>query len=418
LRIVNWIKWALTAAPGDAPRLDEALRDSLATQTRWLRHRLEYHLLGNHLWANAKALAFAGAFFEGPEAQRWLGKAAALLDRELREQFLPDGGHFERSPMYHAILLEDVLDLINLSRVFPACVPSDLLDKLSETAVRMLNWLRVMTHPDGRISFFNDSAFGVAPNHAALAAYAQVLGIKSGMQPLKAVEALPQSGYVRLQNDRAVVICDVGAIGPDYLPAHAHADTLSFELSVNGERLVVNSGTSTYDAGPQRQQERSTAAHNAVVVDGQSSSEVWGSFRVARRARPFDVCYEDAGATQSAEASHDGYRHLRGRVIHRRRWTLEANGLVIDDHLAGRFESACAYWHIRPGVSVSTNPECATAGVCLRPEHGSAVQLAFTPFIAPSRELSSWHPEFGQTVPGSVLLTHFEGPSLRSHFTW
>jgi hypothetical protein len=86
--------------------------------------------------------------------------------------------------------------------------------------------------------------------------------------------------------------------------------------------------------------------------------------------------------------------------------------------LAGRFESACAYWHVRPGVSVYTSPECATAAVCLRPENGPAVELAFTPVVTASREPSSWHPEFGQTVAGSALLAHFEGPSLRSHFTW
>jgi uncharacterized heparinase superfamily protein len=417
LRIVNWIKWALAAAGGN-PRLDPFLRHSLAAQTRWLRSRLEVHLLGNHLWANAKALAFAGAFFEGREAQQWLDEARALVEREMGVQVLADGGHFELSPMYHATLLEDILDLVNLSRVFPACVSSDLRTRLSGTAARMLHWLRVMTHPDGRISFFNDAAFDVAPPHAALAAYAKQLAIPTESQPLRSIEALPDSGYVRLQNDRAVVICDVGRIGPDHLPAHAHADSLSFELSVDGNRIVVNSGTSTYEPGSERQRQRSTAAHNSVVVDGQNSSEVWGSFRVARRARPFDVTWGAAGAAQRLEASHDGYRRLRGRVIHRRRWTLSADGLLIDDHLAGRFESARAFWHLTPEVVLVTGPKPVVTPVSLRLGESAPLHLSFEGSVVTSRESSTWHPEFGLTLPNTVLVTRFEGSTLVARFSW
>ncbi|HZP66813.1 MAG TPA: heparinase II/III family protein, partial [Rudaea sp.] len=93
LRIVNWIKRALA---GHA--LGDASLASLAAQTRHLRRRLEFHLLGNHLLANAKALVFAGTFFEGREAEAWRARGLALLRRELAEQVLADGGHVERSP--------------------------------------------------------------------------------------------------------------------------------------------------------------------------------------------------------------------------------------------------------------------------------------------------------------------------------
>ncbi|MFO1266416.1 MAG: heparinase II/III family protein [Rubrivivax sp.] len=111
MRIVNWIKWFLAGEPAQAPWLA-----SLAVQARWLAQRLEWHLLGNHLFANAKALFFAGLFFEGREADEWLATGARILERELPEQVLDDGGQFERSPMYHALALEDVLDLLNVLR--------------------------------------------------------------------------------------------------------------------------------------------------------------------------------------------------------------------------------------------------------------------------------------------------------------
>ena len=103
LRIVNWIKWALAGN-----QLSNAALQSLAIQSRWLSKRVEHHLLANHLFVNAKALVFAGMFFEGLEADSWLNQGLRILAREIPEQVLADGGHFELSPMYHAIILEDI----------------------------------------------------------------------------------------------------------------------------------------------------------------------------------------------------------------------------------------------------------------------------------------------------------------------
>jgi uncharacterized heparinase superfamily protein len=99
LRIVNWVKWALSGVT-----LDREWEHSLAVQTRWLAKRIEYHLLGNHLLANAKALVFAGLYFDGLEPRVWLEQGLRILEKELTEQILPDGGHFELSPMYHALV--------------------------------------------------------------------------------------------------------------------------------------------------------------------------------------------------------------------------------------------------------------------------------------------------------------------------
>lgn len=143
LRIVNWLKWLLA---GHAPV--PGMLDSLAVQVRWLRRRLEHHLLGNHLWANAKALVFAGACFTGDEAQAWQCTGLQLLERELREQVLADGGHCERSPMYHAILTEDMLDLLQLAQQTQR-FPARQVESWRQAAQRMLAWAAAMAHPDG-----------------------------------------------------------------------------------------------------------------------------------------------------------------------------------------------------------------------------------------------------------------------------
>jgi uncharacterized heparinase superfamily protein len=404
LRIVNWVKWALAGNT-----LQSAAVDSLATQARWLTERLERHLLGNHLFSNAKALSFAGAFFDGPEAERWRRIATVIFAREVREQILEDGGQFERSPMYHALALEDMLDLVNLGRAYPGLVPKVVTD--ATMLQRMLAWLSTMIHPDGEISFFNDASIGIAPVPADLFSYAERLGIPSTPRARQAATHLPASGYGRLERGPAVVIADVGLIGPDYLPAHAHADTLSFELSLGGQRVIVNSGTSRYAADDVRAYERGTAAHNTVVIDGLNSSEVWGAFRVARRARPISPRVSDV--TLELEAGHDGYGRLAGSPVHHRRVALHEGGLEVHDVIKGRFQTADAFLHLHPSVRVL---EAHAEKALLRWPGGTiTVEVRGGALRA---EQGFWSSRFGKREPTAVLRLSFTGDSLRTGIAW
>jgi uncharacterized heparinase superfamily protein len=352
LRIVNWIKWTLA---GKA--LLPSCIQSLAVQTRWLTKRLEIHLLGNHLFANAKALVFAGLAFQGKEAAGWLQQGIGIILRELTEQVLPDGGNFERSPMYHSIFLEDMLDLINAARAWPGKIAPQVVENWQLVATTMVIWLNGMTHPDGQIALFNDAAFGVTPTPADLNAYAQRLGLtvpvhaSSFNKPL-GVQQWPQSGYIRLTAPHTVVLLDVAPIGPDYLPSHANADTLSFELSLFGQRVIVNGGTSRYGSGPERLSERQTAAHSTLEINGQSSSEVWGGFRVARRAYPFNLKTYQCPDHLSVECSHDGYKRLTGEPVHRRSWYLQDGSLIVTDLISGNYDTAISRFIFHPDIVI------------------------------------------------------------------
>ena len=143
-----------------------------------------------------------------------------------------------------------------------------------------------MSHPDGLVTLFNDAAIDVAPTLADLSLASEQCDLKPPALPNSQLIHLVETGFFRLNLDQAVVIGDIGRVGPDYIPGHAHADTLSFELSVFGSRLIVNGGTSQYGADAERHRQRSTAAHSTVVVNGENSSEVWGGFRVARESFP------------------------------------------------------------------------------------------------------------------------------------
>ncbi len=138
LRVVNWIKWFLR--DNTKTVLEKEWLQSLYIQAAWLEKNIEYHLLANHYLKNAKALVFAGAFFDGVDADRWLRKGLKILHRELLEQILPDGGHCERSPMYHCLVVEDLLDVLNLALSNAGLVSADATAMLQERTVAALGF--------------------------------------------------------------------------------------------------------------------------------------------------------------------------------------------------------------------------------------------------------------------------------------
>lgn len=393
LRIINWIKWAQS---GNA--LDEVAGHSLAVQARFLTQRLERHLLGNHLFANAKALMFAGCYFEGDEADAWLRLGMGILNREIPEQILADGGHFERSTMYHALAYEDMLDLVNLAHANSGTMSpwQSTISSWPEIIVKMGDWLRAMSHPDGEIAFFNDAAIGIAPSPSVLFSYAERLGLPPTIVADDVIH-LNASGYIRVILGQAVLLIDAAPIGPDYLPGHAHADTLSYELSLFGQRVVVNSGTSRYGLGREREWERSTGAHSTVEVDDQDSSEVWAGFRVARRAYPFDVSIQRDGNTVIVDAAHDGYRRLPGRVVHRRRWVLQATRLDVLDMIEGKFTEANSRVYFHSDIQARKVGAGGTA--CWQNRKVSWETSVVDSTVAGA----FWHPEFGASLPSSCL---------------
>jgi uncharacterized heparinase superfamily protein len=411
LRIVNWVKWLLNG--GEAP---DGMVHSLTVQTRWLRARLEYHLLGNHLFVNAKALIFAGMWFEGVEAQQWLECGFDILKREFDEQVLRDGGHFELSPMYHALALEDVLDLINLADTAQALLRPQNHDQVAqwrERVPKMIAWLKAMSHPDGRIAFFNDASFGIAAENDELFDYARRLGVRAFTRP-NAIVHLEESGYVRLETQESVLIADMARIGPDYLPGHAHADTLSFEWSLFEHRVIVNSGTSLYGLGEERLRQRGTLAHSTVTVAGRNSSDVWSGFRVGARAFPSGARSSEEQDALIAECSHNGYESLRGRPMHHRRWVLRGRSLEIVDQVSPCEHAAEAVFHLHPTVHAEQRSSLEgrltlKGGRCaFWRSSGGAVRV----------EQSTWHPEFGKSLRSTrLVLPLAEGRSV-FRLTW
>jgi hypothetical protein len=177
----------------------------------------------------------------------------------------------------------------------------------------------------------------------------------------------------------------------------------------------VNSGTSTYENSAQRLRERSTAFHSTVEIDGENSSEVWSSFRVARRARPFDLKIDDQlPRLLVASAAHDGYRRLPGKPVHRRRWQLTTHALGVRDQIEGEFRAAIARYHLGKGVAATVSAN-GCSGV-IRTADGRTIHFGSS--LPVSIEPSEWHPEFGLSIPIECLTIPMIAKELEIEFSW
>jgi uncharacterized heparinase superfamily protein len=365
-------------------RQESAFVNDLALHAGFVRSHLELDIRGNHLVKNLKALLGLGVFLGDNKLARF---ALRRLKAELRRQVLADGGHYERSPSYHCQVLGDLIDCRELAEVAGLPAPREF----DRAIASMRQWLGTILLPDGDVPLLND---------CTLVGREKVALLEPTQPPESPLIVLDPSGYAVARPDsRAHLVLDVGPPCPPELPAHAHADCLSFELAVDGARLVVDSGTSTYDPGPRRQYERSTNAHNTVEVDGQDQTEVWGVFRAARRAMPTLESADLHGDRIEVSASHDGYRRLPGKPVHRRTWRVSARRLIVSDEVLGEGRHrAVGRLHLRPGVEATTD----TAIVRAEPLRIRCSE----PVVLESGMVATG---FGQLWPTNVVTTEVEG---------
>ncbi|WP_437525872.1 alginate lyase family protein [Sorangium sp. So ce726] len=322
------------------------LEAELARACRAIALGLELHLLANHLLENAIGLVCGGAVARGLEAEAWWQLGSRLLSWQLPEQFLSDGGHFELSASYHLALTAGLLEAIELSQAAGREVP----ELWRVTARKAMAWAAAVRAPDGTYPLFNDAALDSAPEIDRVLALGAALDLfDAGATPGATADDQPTvvhlaaTGWVILRfGERAWLAFDAGMDGAAYQPGHVHADALTFELWIDGERAVVDYGVSSYVADRDREETRATRAHNTVELGGVNSSEVWSAFRVGRRAHAQIRRIDHAPSSLAAEAEHDGYRFLQGAPVHRRKLQLSERELVIRDDVTGGRTSVCS----------------------------------------------------------------------------
>jgi uncharacterized heparinase superfamily protein len=325
LRLVSWLAHAQFLCEGASPEFTAAFHRSLHRQARHLERVWERDVGGNHLIKNLKAAIAAALCLPGHGGG--LRRAMDELERQSCRQILADGCHYERSPSYHLQVLADLEELCALFLAAGRPVPAFL----TEAVERMRPAAAFFLMAPGALAQFNDGTVD-GPEKVEAAAPA----------------ALPVAGYWRLEAGAVRLIVDCGPCCPDDLPAHAHADTLSFEMYDGDCPLVVNCGTYAYQDPQWRNRFRGTAFHSTLTVDGGDSAEVYGGFRLGRRPRHFAASVEGGRFV----GEFDGWERLG--LGHSRSLDLGDGGLVGEDRVTRLGSAAGRHltlrFHLHPTV--------------------------------------------------------------------
>ncbi len=312
---------------------EQKLYTSIYEQYQYLQRHLELALLANHYFENLKAVVIGSVLFKEENVyQKYFG----LFLKQIDEQILPDGVHYERSLMYHKLILEDVLRVYSV--LYHSSRMTDAAKLLASVKV-MAEALKGLENGLGRTPLFNDAGDNVSKSREALLAAAEKYCGKIDVRRT----VFPDAGYYRLDHGSCAVLFDCGDLGPRYMSGHSQNDCLSFELSIGTNVIFTNSGTGQYQ-GDLRTYFRSTAAHNTVMADSREQSELWGEHRAARRIgsiRGTAGCGFIAGQ----------YKSCHGDRFRRRLQWKGSSLFITDDIICTDMElhTARQFFHLAPG---------------------------------------------------------------------
>ncbi len=354
-RLLSWVSQSPLLLEGADSDFYRRFLRGLGRQIVFLRGEMRGGLAGEARLFAAIALTQASLCSEGYGSLR--KRSAKWLAEELSRQILPDGGHIGRNPL---TLIDLMLDLLPLRQAFAArnvAAPQELIGALD----RMMPMLRLFRHPDSSLALFNGMGVTAPDTLATVLAYDD-----SRVQPI--MDA-PFSGYQRIDCGSTVLIMDVGAPPPPDFSTRAHAGALSFELSLDNQRLIVNCGAPTSQRGALREAARTTAAHSTLVIDDRSSSRLpdarpdsWLEGRIVNGPTRVVARREEVGEDTIVEASHNGYGP-EFSLLHTRRVLTPFNGRRVAgmDRLSPTRPNArpvdapyAIRFHLHPGVKAAS----------------------------------------------------------------
>jgi hypothetical protein len=375
IRVMHLAVTALLLDQVDAP--EPALVAFLQAHLRRIAPTVAYAMAqdNNHGTSEAAALFVGGSWLERQgvsEAAAWRRTGEHLLAERVARLVEPDGSFSQYSVTYHRLML-DTLSLVEVWRRKLGIPPlAEIVYRGADAATR---WLRDMT----------DAVTGDAPNIGAndganllpltgadyrdfrpsvMLASALFLGedpfAESGPwrhqldwlhleapvaeMPEQRSRLLDDGGYALLRRGRGLAVLRY----PRFHFRPGHADALHLDLWHDGENLLRDGGTFSYNAtGDVQAYFTGARGHNGIQFDDREQMPrlgrfLWGDWVKTER---IEAPQERDGVVTSSAAYRDG-----AGATHERRVSLSDDSLHVDDTVGGFTSRAVLRWRLRPGA--------------------------------------------------------------------
>lgn len=368
-RAVNWLFSLnmIRSFDGFSDSFAQIVEKSLWQHGFFISNNLEKSVpfSNNHYTSDLAGLLYVGQLFvRTKRGKAWKSFAKKDLEREIRKQVLPSGVHYERSVSYHRMMTEMMSYPVYMLERTGDSFSSEYMIRIEA----MYSYVSNYTKPNGLSPLIADNDDGrfVPLLKRAFAEHSYLNNTGSVENKMITVGARPQfchGGYARKlytdanvaidRSDRYYLFINGGGFSgrpnpnQELINTHTHNDALSFELSVDGRDLIVDSGSYLYTSNKEKRDEfRSAAKHNTIVVDEEEQNGFAESFRLRRNSfyNPLqlkEVYYEGA------------YNTVRGKMNHKRLFCTHKDSIELKDVITkeGENHSATFYFHIAPGLT-------------------------------------------------------------------
>lgn len=413
-RIINWIQWLDRFATLATP-LRDCIIGSIRSQILRLACDVEFHNQANHLFENLTALLLGSIFLlknneQTPVKMSGLAEFAAKnLITEINEQFFADGGHYERSPMYHRDMLHAIEQIRDCCRdhetenaLHDFSDLKDLLKLLGQICQEKLpllkDWLANLTHPDGKIAQFNDSV--MQPG----------LLLPLGVSEKSSSYLLEDSGFFVRRNQDSYFVMSCKGPSPEHQPGHSHCDILSYELSLHAQRCIIDTGCGSYQNQQIRQHCRRTSSHNTSLIELSEQSDIWGAFRIGHRAKVILRSFDSQNQILVVEMIDQYDQRFRREVVFAGS-SIRIRDRMYDRRITGTF---CSLLHLHPDCLIMPETEPGVIKLSCK-----EVEFSVNTSVKVRSEMHMCYPDFGcEQRTAKLILSNHQSEAIDYVISW
>ncbi len=409
-RLTAWVKWLNSNQIQN--EIVSIMKLSISQQLKRLFVDMEYHRPANHLLENIRGFLFgcssiinSSQYFNN-ESEFQLEEVLNEAIKQISLQILKDGGHFERSPMYHLLVLDNVNDIKNISQylIKQKFLRTEILEKTQkllllcdEKAKIMTDWLEALTMPDGDIAQFNDSS--------------RIKGFKHSFDSL--TQLFEYSGFFVKHESNYSFILSCGDPSPAFLPEHSHCDILSYELAIDGIRAIIDSGCSRYDKETLRTMSRETEAHNLPMVEHHEQSDIWGNFSFGKRAKILRRTF-NSDKSELDIIIQDQFNQILSRNVVFSEKKIEISDSLKNHKMQGCFVSLI---HLAPGIETEISENDNNKIIICKMTNETKFSIITKANVRLTDYIS--FPEFGKSLGAKMLvLSNKEAEELNYVIKW